>query len=404
MDAAATTFAVNGAHVEDLHKYTRSNEASRNLETATSSSVYGNGAHYNGNDSSSISLPVDYHSWRKLWCDEEGFGWQWEALRPFFLSKGYDLYTSRGSRGLFPRINDSPALDSFGLYGDRSNFVRERPLCSMKGEVWGARDRKNRDVVIKPVSWGSEETQELRILRYLNSDPIRANPANATVPVIDILEHSAWTFAVMPFWGDCDRPEFATAGEALEWASQLIGALAFLHRHNIAHLDISHENVQMNFYGTIPPDTERPAFRSDFPVKYALIDFGSSVQFPPDTLAQERRGYWVVGREQRAPETKRKRPFDPFAADVYQTGRTIYGWIKGFVDQVPSLLGLLQDMTRARARNRMSAPEAHERILAIQASTPESVKLQRLTDKRLGCYDEVVPGRTAAYIYGTSPY
>ncbi|EPQ54839.1 hypothetical protein GLOTRDRAFT_42983, partial [Gloeophyllum trabeum ATCC 11539] len=325
----------------------------------------------------------------------------WEALRPFFLSKGYDLYTSRGSRGLFPRINDSPALDSFGLYGDRSNFVPVYTPCSIC-HYSPKTYRKNRDVVIKPVSWGSEETQELRILRYLNSDPIRANPANATVPVIDILEHSAWTFAVMPFWGDCDRPEFATAGEALEWASQLIG-------------DISHENVQMNFYGTIPPDTERPAFRSDFPVKYALIDFGSSVQFPPDTLAQERRGYWVVGREQRAPETKRKRPFDPFAADVYQTGRTIYGWIKvkfltthillqGFVDQVPSLLGLLQDMTRARARNRMSAPEAHERILAIQASTPESVKLQRLTDKRLGCYDEVVPGRTAAYIYGTSPY
>ena len=114
---------------------------------------------------------------------------------------------------------------------------------------------KNRDVVIKPVSHGENKTNELRILEYLNSETLRADKTNATVPVIEFIEHSGWTFSVSQRWHWSTEPEFFDIGEVLDWSLQLIAvslsstflqflmmysyslqAVAFLHRNLIAHL------------------------------------------------------------------------------------------------------------------------------------------------------------------------
>jgi serine/threonine protein kinase len=96
--------------------------------------------------------------------------------------------------------------------------------------------------------------------------------------------------------------------------------------------DISHENFLMNFWGVSQPSRDfgrkPPELRRHFPVKYALIDFGHSVQFSPDADPSSYLDTWTVPREQRAPETTTGNPFDPFSADVYQTSRTIYGWCR----------------------------------------------------------------------------
>ena len=131
-------------------------------------------------------------------------------------------------------------------------------------------------------------------------------------------------------------------------------AVTFLHRNLITHLvnisslftvmvllidlispqDISHENFLMNFWGVSPPyrdfHKKAPILRAQFPqaVKYALIDFGCSIQFLPDADPSSYLGTWKVSRPQRAPETTTGNPFDPFAADVYQTSRSIYGWCR----------------------------------------------------------------------------
>ncbi|KZT28746.1 hypothetical protein NEOLEDRAFT_1160868 [Neolentinus lepideus HHB14362 ss-1] len=305
-------------------------------------------------------LPKDAASWRRVLCDQPNFCWKWEMLRPFFASRGYDLYVViERDRGLWPRITDSPA----------------------HGEVWATRDSRNRDVVIKPVSWGADEISELKILKYLNFGPLREDTGNATVPVTEFIEYPNVTFAVMPHWSDCDIPSFAN--------------------------DISHENVQMNYWGALPlgPSSadHAPDFRVHFPVRYALIDFGASVQFPPDIPSKSRRGHWFVGRLHRAPETARKKSFDPFAADVYQAARTVYGWTQKFVDDVPALLALLQDMTRKRPSRQLCALEAHSRMTTIQASIPQHTEMRRLPAYLLDEYDPV-PNRISAYVYGTSPY
>jgi len=75
-------------------------------------------------------FPTDFVSWKKKILDEDGFGWQWEALRPFFLQRGYDLYVSKGCNGLKPRVDIDPATDSFSLHGVRANFSWKPLLAS----------------------------------------------------------------------------------------------------------------------------------------------------------------------------------------------------------------------------------------------------------------------------------
>jgi len=354
-----------------------------------------------------VALPTNFDSWKSLYWQQDGFGWQWELLRTFFANKGYSLYVYRGERGLKPEVENDPDNDSFGLLGVRTDF-RPIPLfwCN-RAEVWGARDTKNRDVVIKPVSHGNTKTNELRILEFLNSDMHRADKTNATVPVIEFIEHSGWTFSVTPRWSESTDPEFVDVGEVLDWALQLIAAVAFLHRNHIAHLDISHENFLMNFWGVSQPSRDfgrkPPKLRGHFPVKYALIDFGHSIQFLPNADPSSYLGIWTVPRQQRAPETTTGNPFDPFAADVYQTSRTIYGWCRKFIDDIPGVLAVLQDMTRSRPDARLNATEACSQMSAAIGATACTIKDMEVPTSLLGEFEEVPP-RMSLYVYGCSPY
>ena len=54
--------------------------------------------------SQAIALPANFDSWKRLDWSEEGYGLQWELLRPFFANKGYNLYVYRGSGGLKPEV------------------------------------------------------------------------------------------------------------------------------------------------------------------------------------------------------------------------------------------------------------------------------------------------------------
>jgi serine/threonine protein kinase len=68
-------------------------------------------------------------------------------------------------------------------------------------------------------------------------------------------------------------------------------------------------------------------FRSTFPIRYYLIDFGTSRLFPPKSRLRDCLVHpFRTDRPQRPPEVVGDRPFDPFAADVYQTARLLYAW------------------------------------------------------------------------------
>ncbi|KAF8174898.1 hypothetical protein BJ912DRAFT_989514 [Pholiota molesta] len=307
---------------------------------------------------------------------EQCWWFPWIILRPFFQSKGYTLYNYDPQHPTrVPDFRGPPAVDSFGLYGDRtilpSSHMRRNPT------IFGARDRQNRDVVIKFVDKYSpdhpEGTIEYQILRFLNTPSMRSDPRNATVPALEFLEFYDWKFIVMPFHNGCDEYVFLTAYECLDFACQVLEALSFLHEHRIAHLDISQENIMMNYHGVPPPTwnfetrtklVSLPDFRTTFPIKYSFIDFGNSAYFLPGLPGRN-----VDGRFKH----------DPFAADAYQTRsfstaglgcRIIY-------PEVPGLLEILQDMSSLHAPDRISMAVAATRTRVLYDKMPPHETLPR---------------------------
>ena len=107
-----------------------------------------------------------------------------------------------------------------------------------------------------------------------------------------------------------------------------------LHHNNSSSplQDIAHENILMNHHGKIPGDLfmdvwPPPEFRSTFPVRYYLMDFGCSVHFTPSSRLDD--GFikpFPINREQCAPEMRGLTKYDPFSADIYVAARVIYGF------------------------------------------------------------------------------
>ena len=79
--------------------------------------------------------------------------------------------------------------------------------------------RKNRDVVIKVIAKANEGLSELEILHHLNLEPLRSDPNDSTVSVLEFLGFHDWQFAVMPFYDDChsDSSPFLSESECLDF-------------------------------------------------------------------------------------------------------------------------------------------------------------------------------------------
>ncbi|ETW78624.1 hypothetical protein HETIRDRAFT_419877 [Heterobasidion irregulare TC 32-1] len=337
------------------------------------------------------SLPASLRAWRDITpIDEPRWQQPWEALSSFFVAAGYQRFRAHSSHSMtYPdeSLPPYPALDSFGLYGDRSELKsRFFPFS----QVVAARDRENRDVVIKVVSKGDEGRRELEILQLLNSEPLRSDPANATVPVLEFLEFHDWHFVVMPFCDQCDELPFLNVSEGFDFADQILAGLTFLHENRIAHLDISCDNILINHHGTVPQTKTwttpsepiykiwpPPEWRSTFPARYLFMDFGYSQYFEKDmSLDKCRAEPFPQGRKHRAPEMRRATNYNPFAADVYATARTLYGWLKDAADETPSLLILLRDMTSQNPSRRPTAKMALERFRALRSTIPDEKLLE----------------------------
>jgi hypothetical protein len=78
----------------------------------------------------------------------------------------------------------------------------------------------------------------------------------------------------------------------------------------------------MNILGIEQIDSKQAwALRSNLPLRYGFIDFGQSRRFEADKAPHLSDVY--TGRPNKAPELKLLKPYDPFPADVYQTGSTL---------------------------------------------------------------------------------
>ena len=74
-----------------------------------------------------------------------------------------------------------------------------------------------------------------------------------------------------------------------------------------------------------------------------------------------------------------------------------------FIDDIPGVLAVLQDMTRSRPDARLSATEAYSQMSAAIEATACAIKKTEVPECLLEEYEEVPP-RMSLYVYGCSPY
>ncbi|KAI5888312.1 uncharacterized protein SCHCODRAFT_02636368 [Schizophyllum commune H4-8] len=301
----------------------------------------------------------------------------WACLNDVFKCRGYDLYVPRKRPRsdtnfwtmMYPAHYIAEILPEFDE-PDRNVILGSRryviPFYPFSGALWAATNVSGDDFIIKLVSDGQDPKglTELRILEHLSRHDICAHPQNRTVSVVDLVRHQQYTFAIFPRWTDFPEKEIRTPRTAIECCVQVTEALAFLHAQCIAHLDISMENIMINFFGFV--DQSLSPVVEYFPVSYGLIDFGESVFLDaPSSLAPPRT---YATRPTSAPEVSSGESFDPFAADVYQTARFFLEQFYDMTGVDPKFLAILQAMGSSPPSTRISMAEAHERFAALRAS------------------------------------
>ncbi|KIM36271.1 hypothetical protein M413DRAFT_319599 [Hebeloma cylindrosporum] len=211
----------------------------------------------------------------------------WEFLRPAFASRGYVLYEKmKTSAELLPVIeseSDRTSPVHIHPYGRRIYESDDAKMFLLAPRVWGARDRLGRHVAIKLVSDASVPSAELKALELLNSEPLRSDPRNHTIHVVEYLHIHNFIFAVMPRWDSAFSTKFDTVEEVTYCAQTFLEAFDFLHEHRICHLDLLSQNVGFNACISTDKIHGATGTRRPSETKYAVYDFGGAILYPEDT-------------------------------------------------------------------------------------------------------------------------
>ena len=117
----------------------------------------------------------------------------------------------------------------FSTFSLRHEIGFGAPFCSYSHITNLLSFSENRDVVIKVIAKGREGLSELKILELLSVEPLKSDPANPTVPIVEFLHYHDWHFVVMPFCDGSDVKPFLNAMECLEFAEQVLSVSLSTH-------------------------------------------------------------------------------------------------------------------------------------------------------------------------------
>ncbi|EJD48794.1 hypothetical protein AURDEDRAFT_101416 [Auricularia subglabra TFB-10046 SS5] len=297
----------------------------------------------------------------------------WVPLQPYLLSQGYQL-----------RPRYTPGWKPVWIGTDIDPGVFEESVVSMLPRVIDAkRVADGTTVAIKWVPHAEDTRDELSVMQFLSSEPLRSDPANHCNPVLGTLPHPTdpnGIFIITPWLANFTQVPLATVGEVVDMLVQLAEGLAFMHRHNVAHRDCTGFNIMQDVKACFPPGIKthpmRPSDSEDMqtsldpkanaPRRYWFIDFGTSSRFhgPGPHLVTG-----VICRDQTAPELSPTVPYDPFKLDVYLLGNH---FLEKYLDRYSNLeflRPLLSEMTRAKPSERPTAQQVLEAAKAISQTT-----------------------------------
>ncbi|KAK7021514.1 kinase-like domain-containing protein [Favolaschia claudopus] len=230
-----------------------------------------------------------------------------------------------------------------------------------------ALDQYHRHVIIKAIL---VEDIELQILKSLSFDPLRSDPRNHTIPVLQFIPGNGFEFSVQACWYEhWQWPPFDRAPSRFEMARQLLEGLVFMHEHYIAHGDIHPRNILWNH----APTHHELSRHSKFNFCMAYIDFGGAVLFSADNRRSPGSGVRPPSAFA-APEQSLDQLYDVCAADVCMLGKVLQGEMEEGRKWygIPSedtvyerYETLLAKMTCAKPEDRCTATAALEAVLSI---------------------------------------
>ncbi|KAG6825702.1 hypothetical protein H0H87_008874 [Tephrocybe sp. NHM501043] len=230
--------------------------------------------------------------------------------------------------------------------------------------------------------------KEISIGKLLLSECL-ASLRNHCIPYLDIPgppEGLNEVFIVLPLLVDICRAPFETIGKVVEFFRQIFECLEFMHKNNIAHEDCKFNNMMADAQHLFdaPVHPFRGYMRRDFvglasivtsqtlkPVKYYLIDFDLSKEYPPGGPPQLEEPPW--GGDKSIPEhwLLNAPPCDPFPVDVYCLGNCVREqFLDGNEICKPKqgfefMRKLVNDMTNADPQKRPKMNEVVSRLNAI---------------------------------------
>nr|GAT58660.1 predicted protein [Mycena chlorophos] len=270
----------------------------------------------------------------------------WHAYRAVLESRGFHLHTV--SDVLSARPAECPADDTLCPdAGLPANLFR------------GARVSDGSPVVVKAVH---RDSREFDIIHLLSSPPLSTDQTNHSIPVLDLIEtdNDCVAFIVMEQWssqlidddGPCCLREFLAA------LRQCLEHVCFMHKHRIAHLDISLRNLLTDYKG-----------------HYAFIDYEMSRRFD----AGHSMRFQNFRSTEVPPECEHGECREPFKADVWALAVLILRACKLAGYCIPELLQFTRPMLDSNPQTRPSMPQ----VLAAFEKMASSISgLDRLPNRQ----------------------
>ncbi|KIO26861.1 hypothetical protein M407DRAFT_23919 [Tulasnella calospora MUT 4182] len=257
-----------------------------------------------------------------------------------------------------------------GLY---SSDFEEGIVCSRPSLMDAQRLSDGKTVFLKHTR---KDSPEIAIGEYFSSEPLRSDPRNHCLPVLEVLKNEDdpdHVILVLPWLRRLDAPEPASVRECVDFVQQTLEGLVFMHEHKVAHRDCAWGNVMMDGR-RLYPNGWHPQQWSFYPngkvmrgvdpsrtavggVRYYFIDFGISTKDQDEVLG-------IHGQEL-SPELSDTVPYNPYKLDVYILGMAYQHFLIERHSGLDFLLPLIEYMTPQKPSERPSAAEALQRWSTI---------------------------------------
>ncbi|OBZ77645.1 hypothetical protein A0H81_02476 [Grifola frondosa] len=355
----------------------------------------------------------------------------WTAYRPWLAERGYVLYDMAIGPDMkvpywFPPSAAVSAPPPYALYHrNESASLAPWQVMWVQARFAYAQDSQGRNVAIKVIKSDSEEE---RIYRHLLQCSELFNPdtfANVLPPLV------YWKFLTsfcllsclcklcsvgiaITKWVKCrwsDRTllgDIKTVKEIMDFITDLLRGLSFLHDQRIAHRDIAECNVMVNYYSATPPDEInelRPLLeehRRSSKARYCIFDYNLSKQFPSGELLENYR----------SPSTEALGGGTRITLGMFIRARNLF--MLRFVDAIPAinmLAPLIDRMTTHIVSQRFTAAQAYDFCKSIVQDLSESdlnasVSLLIYGHRSMTlqeCWEKVDPEFAASWSHYRSP-